>query len=106
MNKIRQVQVDHDKSTTIIEKLNFDGIPVRRIQNLVNQITKYLNMRTYNMYHANALIHAAMDERLHGIEKSSLTKDEVVFYIMTGISLSSYLGYQHNQKQKNEDSNE
>ncbi|MCF7803752.1 MAG: type I-B CRISPR-associated protein Cas8b/Csh1 [Candidatus Marinimicrobia bacterium] len=90
MNGILYKQQQENKSSTVLDKLNFDGMPVRRLSTFVNEISEYLKL--YDEYRYNTLRHAAMIDRLQGIENSSLTKDEVVFYILTGISLGKYIG--------------
>ena len=102
MNSILYKQQQEEKSATVLDKLNFDGIPVRRLSTFINEISEYLKL--YDEYRFNAVRHAVMIDRLQGIENSSLTKDEVVFYILTGISLGKYIGIEAaHEKQAEED---
>lgn len=101
MNGILWKQQQEGKSSTVLDKLNFDGMPVRRLSTFINEISEYLKL--YDEYRYNALRHAAMIDRLQGIENSALTKDEVVFYILTGISLGKYLGIEAARKKQAEE---
>lgn len=103
MNQILQKQRKQNKSSTILDKLNFDGIPPKRVLPFANEIGEYL--KVYQVFYPNTLKHAAMQDRIQDIENSGLSKDEVVFYILTGVSLSSYFGnaYKQSQQTKNQD---
>lgn len=101
MNGILWKQQQEGKSSTVLDKLNFDGMPVRRLSTFINEISEYLKL--YGEYRYNALRHAAMIDRLQGIENSALTKDEVVFYILTGISLGKYLGIEAAREKRAEE---
>lgn len=98
MNQILKEQ--KNKNINIMNKLSFDGLPVRRVKTFVKDITEMLNI--YKVYQVNQLRHAQMIDRLQGIENSQLTKDEVVFYILSGISFGRYLGHKYYQKKEEE----
>ncbi|MHA1381422.1 MAG: TM1802 family CRISPR-associated protein [Candidatus Helarchaeota archaeon] len=87
-----------DKSSNFFSKLNLDGMPPKRLHKFINEVTEYLNI--YKIYDSNFSLYSAMIDRLQGIEKSSMNKDEIIFYILTGISLDSYLGYKYSQEKK------
>ncbi|WP_408956092.1 type I-B CRISPR-associated protein Cas8b/Csh1 [Natroniella sp. ANB-PHB2] len=104
MNEVLKEQQKENKSANILDKLSFDGLPVRRVKKFAKDITEILNI--YDKYGLNQLLHAQMMDRLQGIENSSLNKDEVVFYILSGISFGRYLGYKYNQNREKGDQNE
>ncbi len=87
-----------DKSSDFFSKLNLDGLPARRVKKLISEVTHYLKI--YEQYKYNSNTYAAMMDRIQGIEDSKLSKDEVIFYILTGISLDRYLGYKYSQEKK------
>ncbi|MFW6016514.1 MAG: type I-B CRISPR-associated protein Cas8b/Csh1 [bacterium] len=93
MNQILKEQ--QNKSSTILNKLDFDGLGVRRVNKFIMDITESLNI--YDKFRVNQLLHAQMLDRLQGIEDSSLKKDEVVFYILSGISFGRFLGHKYSQ---------
>ncbi|GAB6137786.1 type I-B CRISPR-associated protein Cas8b/Csh1 [Halanaerobaculum tunisiense] len=95
MNEVLKEQQSENKSANILDKLSFDGLPVRRLRKFAKDITEILNI--YDKYGVNQLLHAQMMDRLQGIENSNLNKDEVVFYILSGISFGRYLGHKYNQ---------
>ena len=61
-------------------------------------VTEILNI--YDKYGNNQLLHSQMMDRLQGIENSSLNKDEVVFYILSGISFGRYLGHKYSKNKE------
>lgn len=100
MNQILYKQNKESKSSTIIDKINFEGMPVRRMPHFISEITGYL--KNYGQYHFNAATHAAMMDRLTGVENSHIKNHEVVFYLLTGLSLGRYIGI---RQSKNNESN-
>lgn len=102
ISKIKWAQ--KDKSSNFLKKLNFNGMLTRRIPSLVNQVRDYSNI--YKVYEEEGIWGNIMD-RLQGIEKSALKPDEVVFYLLTGISFADYLGkkYAYEQAISNNNSN-
>lgn len=106
------LKVQKDKSATIMNKINFDGIPVNRIKRFVLDISDILKIYDKTVYHKiTSSLYANMIERLHEIENSNITKDETVFYILSGISFSKYIGnkkFEKNllNKKKESDSND
>ena len=60
-------------------------------------------MKNYDEYHFNAATHAAMMDRLTGIENSHVKNHEVVFYLLTGLSLGRYIGITESKKQKSKE---
>ncbi len=105
MNEILREQ--QDKSATILDKLNFEGMPVRRVRTFITDITEILKIYKRDiqggkksLYKLYQLLHAQMIDRVQGIENSSLNKDEVIFYILSGISFGRYLGYKYSQEKR------
>ena len=80
-------------SSTFLKKLNYNGIPARRINKLVAEVQNYALI--YDIYE-EAGIWGTMMDRLQGIEKSTMKGEEIVFYILTGISFNKYLGLTKN----------
>ena len=76
-------------SSTFLAKINYDGIPARRVDKLVNEVKKYSII--YDVF-KDPGIWGNITDRLQGIETSILKPDEVVFYLLTGISFQDYLG--------------
>jgi len=100
MNQVLKEQQKANKSANILDKLSFDGMPVRRVKKFTKDITEILNI--YDKYNVNQLLHAQMIDRLQGIKNSSLNKDEVVFYILSGLSFGRYLGHKYYNKKGDE----
>ena len=80
-------------SSTFLKKLNYNGIPGRRISKLVAEVQNYALI--YDIYE-EAGIWGTMMDRLQGIENSTMKGEEIVFYILTGISFKRYLGFTKN----------
>lgn len=80
-------------SSTFLKKLNYNGIPARRINKLVSEVQNYAQI--YDIYEELGIWGAMMD-RLQGIEKSAMKGEEIIFYILTGISFNKYLGLTKN----------
>ncbi|PTV93629.1 CRISPR-associated Csh1 family protein [Halanaerobium saccharolyticum] len=101
MNQVLKEQQKENKSANILDKLSFDGMPVRRVKKFTKDITEILNI--YDEYNVNQLLHAQMIDRVQGIENSSLNKDEVVFYILSGLSFGRYLGHKYYNNKKGDE---
>ncbi len=80
-------------SSTFLKKLNYNGIPARRINKLIAEVQNYALI--YAIYEETGIWGTMMD-RLQGIEKSTMKGEEIVFYILTGISFNKYLGLTKN----------
>ncbi|MDD3175570.1 MAG: TM1802 family CRISPR-associated protein [Candidatus Nanoarchaeia archaeon] len=87
ISKIKYAQ--SGKSSNFLDKLNFDGISPRRIPQLVNQVKEYSLI--YKIYEEQG-IWANITDRLQGIELIQMRPDEVLFYILSGVSYEDYLG--------------
>jgi CRISPR-associated protein Csh1 len=98
------VYAQRSKKKTFLSKINFDGIPARRIKNLVGEVKEYADI--YQVYEEKGIWGNIMD-RLQGIETSGMKGDEIVFYILTGVSYEDYLGMKHGlEKKLNQDKGE
>ena len=104
ISKIKYAQ--KEKSSNFLKKLNFEGIPIRRIPSLINQVRDFEEIYRKKVFQEKGIWGNIMD-RLQGIEKSAMKPDEVVFYILTGISFEDYLGMKFSlEKKLNEQINE
>jgi len=104
ISKIKYAQ--KEKSSNFLKKLNFEGIPIRRIPYLINQVKDFEEIYRKKIFIEKGIWGNLMD-RLQGIEKSGMKPDEVVFYILTGISFEDYLGMKFSlEKKLNEQINE
>jgi CRISPR-associated protein Csh1 len=95
ISKIKLKQ--HEKSSNFLKKLNFNGMPARRVPNLVNQVREFSNI--YKVFEERGIWGNIMD-RLQGVENSDMKPDEVVFYLLTGISFEDYLGMKFSYEQE------
>ncbi len=86
-------------SSTFLKKLNYSGIPTRRVRNLLAEVKDYTEIYDEQIYNEPGIWGNIMD-RLQGIENSGMKGEEVIFYILTGISYAGYLGMIHAKKEK------
>lgn len=93
INKVKYQQ--KGKNSSILDRLNYDGINPKRIKNLVADVVEMLKI--YKEFDYNGKIFSEMMDRLQGIEDSKMNKDEVVFYILTGIGLGRYIGIKYSK---------
>ncbi len=84
-------------SSTFMRKLNFSGIPARHINRFVGEVRNFANI--YDVYEEPGIWGNIMD-RLQGIEESSMKPEEIVFYILTGISYANYIGMKKSLEKK------
>ncbi len=99
INQILKFQ--KDKSSTFLDKINFDGIPKRRIFSLISEIKNYYKIyKTKDGFYDNPELWAQTLDRIQGIENSDLNKDEIIFYILSGISYSQYVGIKKSKENK------
>ncbi len=76
-------------SSTFMGKLNLDGVPPRRVPELAARVREFAGI--YNVYDTPGTWGNIMD-RLQGVENSGMKREDVIFYILTGISYEDYLG--------------
>jgi hypothetical protein len=80
-----------------MRKINFSGIPARHINRFVGEVRNFSNI--YDVYEDPGIWANIMD-RLQGIEESSMKPEEIVFYILTGISYANYVGMKKSMEKK------
>ncbi|MCX6580067.1 MAG: hypothetical protein NT166_07775 [Candidatus Aminicenantes bacterium] len=85
------------KKATFMKKINLAGIPAHRVKNLLGEAKEYASI--YSVYEEPGIWGNIMD-RLQGIETSGMKGDEIVFYILTGISFEDYLGMRAGREKK------
>jgi len=92
------------KKITILERLNYDGIDPKRVKNLISDVVE--SLKIYKEFGYNISIYSETIDRLQGIESSKMKKDEVLFYILTGVGLGSYIGIKYGKIKNEENQNE
>ena len=93
----RIIYAQGGKSSTFMKKINLQGIEPRRVHSLLLQVKEFAEI--YKVFEEGS-IWASITERLQEIESSPLSAEEVVFYILTGMSYAKYIGIkQGKQKQ-------
>jgi CRISPR-associated protein Csh1 len=93
------VYAQRDKSSSFMKKLNFSGIPARRVNRLVGEVQNFYQIYNKDIYEEPGIWGNIMD-RLQGIEESSMNPEEIVFYILTGISYANYIGRKKGMEKK------
>lgn len=86
-----------DKNSTILNRINLQGINVHKILNVIALVEEYLKI--YSTY-VDVREKAYMMECLQGIDKSELTSEEIAFYILSGRSYKSYLGIMYSKNKE------
>lgn len=95
------VYAQRDKSSSFMKKLNFSGIQARRVNRLVGEVQNFYQIYKKDIYEEPGIWGNIMD-RLQGIEESSMNPEEIVFYILTGISYANYIGIKKGMEKKEE----
>ena len=93
------VYAQREKKATFMKKINLAGIPARRVKNLVGEVKEYASIYSDTIFEVQGIWGNIMD-RLQGIEDSGMKGDEIVFYILTGVSYEDYLGMKHGKEKK------
>ncbi len=93
----RIVYAQKGKKATFMKKINLAGIPAHRVKNLIGDVKEYASI--YTIFEDPGIWGNIMD-RLQGIENSGMKGDEIVFYILTGISYEDYLGMKYGMEKK------
>lgn len=93
------VYAQRNKSSSFMKKLNFSGIPARRINRLVGEVQNFYQIYKKDIYEEYGIWGNIMD-RLQGIEESSMKPEEIVFYILSGISYANYIGIKKGMEKK------
>jgi len=94
----RIIYAQGGKSSTFMKKINLQGIEPRRVHSLLLHVKEFAEI--YKVFEEGS-IWASITERLQEIESSPLSAEEVVFYILTGISYAKYIGIKQG-KQKSD----
>jgi len=91
------VYAQKEKKATFMKKINLSGIPAHRLKNVIGEVKEYASI--YSIYEDPGIWGNIMD-RLQGIEDSGMKGDEIVFYILTGVSYADYLGMKYGLEKK------
>lgn len=92
-------------SSTFMRKINLNGIPARRVDRLVGEVKNFAAIYDDAIYEEPGIWGNIMD-RLQGIEDSGMKGEEIVFYILTGISYANYIGIKKGMEKKEAKSND
>lgn len=92
-------------SSTFMKKINLNGIPARRVDRLVGEVKNFAAIYDDSIYEERGIWGNIMD-RLQGIEESGMKGEEIVFYILTGISYANYIGIKKGIEKKEGKSND
>ena len=82
--------------------MNLTGMNVRRVPNFINQVREFAEIYKKKVYIEQELWGNIAD-RLQNVENSGLKNDEVIFYILTGLSYQDYLGIKYGKEKKDKD---
>jgi CRISPR-associated protein Cas8b/Csh1 subtype I-B len=99
VNKIAYAQ--KGKSKTFIDKINFDGIKKEKLDKFILQVIEYSEIYKKDIFQEDILF-AEMQERLNNLKESSLSKEEVVYYILLGNFLGKYIGIKGGRQKRDE----
>lgn len=103
ISKIKYAQ--KDKNLTFLRKINMSGVPPRRVPSLVNHVREFADIYKKQIFEEKG-IWGNIYDRLQGIETCNMKPDEIVFYILTGISFGEYIGYKKGTEKKENDKGE
>jgi CRISPR-associated protein Csh1 len=95
--KIKYAQ--KEKSSNILRKMNLTGMSVRRVPMFINQVREFAEIYKKKIY-VEQEVWGNITDRLQNVENSGLKNDEVVFYILTGLSYQDYLGIKYAQEKR------
>ena len=101
ISRIKYAQ--RDKSSNILRKMNLTGMCVRRVPNFCNQVREFAEIYKKDLKYLRQDIWGNITDRLQNIENSGLKNDEVVFYILTGLSYQDYLGIKYGKEKRDKD---
>ena len=66
INSVKREQEKDKKTMTILNKINFDGIPVRRLKSFILDVSEALKI--YDLFRFETKTYSSMMDRLQGIE--------------------------------------
>ncbi|TYB32520.1 MAG: hypothetical protein FXF49_11090 [Flexistipes sinusarabici] len=86
------LKMQREKSSNFFSKINFNGLTARKIPSFINKVKEYtvIYRMKENFYEEPGIWGNIMD-RLQGIETSKMSNDEIIFYLLSGISYSEYI---------------
>jgi len=95
------LKAQRDKSSNFLSKINFNGLAARKIPSFINKVKEYtiIYSKKQNFFEEPGIWGNIMD-RLQGIEYSGMSNDEIIFYLLSGISYSEYLARKKNFEKK------
>ena len=89
-----------DKNSNFLKKIKYEGMKKRDVKKLVSQVTESLNIyrptingNRVSLFRLNRKIYGLMMDRLQDLDNSELTRDENLFYILSGISFAKNVNY-------------
>jgi len=103
ISRIKYAQ--RDKKSNILRKMNLTGMNVRRVPNFFNQVREFAEIYKKDLKYLRQDIWGNITDRLQNIENSGLKNDEVVFYILTGLSYQDYLGIKYGKEKREKGEN-
>lgn len=86
------LKMQREKSSNFFSKINFNGLTARKIPSFIKKVKEYsvIYQMKENFYEEPGIWGNIMD-RLQGIENSKMSNDEIIFYLLSGISYSEYI---------------
>lgn len=107
VNKIvyAQLKKNPKRSKTFVEKINFDGIKKEDIKKFLPKVVDYLEMYKKDIIYKEDTLFAEMQDRLNYIEKSTLTKEEIVYHILLGNFLGKWIGIKRGEEKTENENN-
>jgi CRISPR-associated protein Csh1 len=97
VSKIKYAQ--KGKSSNILSKLNYEALSARRVPSFFNKIKEFSTIYKKDIFEEKGIWGNIID-RLQGIEGSGMKSDEVIFYILSGMSFEDYLGIKRGIEKK------
>lgn len=99
-DEIARKQFDDKKSSTFLNKINYDGTDKPDLSELITEIEKYF--RIYKLYESPDLKTFAFETASKYIKSSyNVNPQEVTFYILLGVNLDRYLANEYSDMKKN-----
>lgn len=86
------LKMQREKNSNFFSKINFNGLTTRKIPSFIKKVKEYtvIYQMKENFYEEPGIWGNIMD-RLQGIENSKMSNDEIIFYLLSGISYSEYI---------------
>nr|HPI43377.1 TM1802 family CRISPR-associated protein [Candidatus Cloacimonas acidaminovorans] len=81
--------------STLINRLNLRGIPVQKVKSLMAMVDEM--GKVWDIFY-DSVTENYYRECMQGIEKSSLSPEEIIFHILCGRAYSNYLGAIYKQE--------